>query len=366
MYIHRPREWGMSLHWGTEAVKRLLSPDLRDRIKETWTDPTLPDDSFYELPIYAGHTGELLGKTPDRSMRVTRRKMRKLFSENLDIQYGKHLSAITKSEEGVTVAFTDGSLAHGHLVVGCDGANSTTRQLLVGDAGKVQYLDLTMINFTCKFDLDTSRLIRDTHPFAFNSYHPANRMFWISAQDIGDPEDPATWTFQLIMSWPGSPRGGDEALADQEARTAFLKGMASEYAQPWRTILEKLPSDVKFGTDKVCSWRPFDWSTTTPLAGSATLAGDAAHPFPPYRGQGLNTGLEDANELVAALNHISSNSKDLRTAVQRYEKGMLARAFAEIPLSEKSASAAHDFQRIHEHPILKMGLDKASKAANNI
>jgi hypothetical protein len=67
-------------------MSKLLSPELRRRIKEAWTDPTVPDNSFYELPIYAGHTGELLGKTPDRSMRVTRRKMRKLFSEGIDIQ----------------------------------------------------------------------------------------------------------------------------------------------------------------------------------------------------------------------------------------------------------------------------------------
>ncbi|KAL4765292.1 FAD-dependent oxidoreductase [Aspergillus foveolatus] len=348
------------MHWGAQSVNKLLSPELRGRIKEAWTDPTVPDNSFYELPIYAGHSGELLGKTPDRSMRVTRRKMRKLFSEGIDIQYGKHLCAITKTEEGVTSTFADGTSVSGHLVVGCDSANSTTRQLLLGDAGKVDYLDLTMLNFTCKFDVETARLIRATHPFAFNSYHPANRMLWVSAQDIGDPDDPETWTFQLIISWPGPPRAGDTELADQAARTAYLKAMAPEYAQPWRTIIERIPDDIKFGTDKVSSWRPFDWSTTASLAGVATLAGDAAHPFPPYRGQGLNTGLEDAAELVTELAWVKSGLGELAAAVQRYEKSMLTRAHREFPLSEKSASAAHDFRRIHEHPILKIGLDRAS------
>ncbi|KAL4863236.1 hypothetical protein BDV12DRAFT_202320 [Aspergillus spectabilis] len=181
----------------------------------------------------------------------------------------------------MTATFADGTSVSGHLIVSCDSANSTTRQLLLGDAGKVNYLDLTMLSFTCKFDVETARLIRATHPFAFNSYHPANRMLWVSAQDIGDPEDPGPWTFQLIMSWPGPPRAGDADLADQAARTAYLKAMAPEYAQPWRTIIERIPDDIKFGTDEVSSWRPFDWSTTALLAAVTTLAGGAAHPFPP-------------------------------------------------------------------------------------
>jgi len=243
----------------------------------------------------------------------------------------------------VTATFSDGTSATGDLLVGCDSANSATRQLLVGkDAGEVKYLDLTMLNFTCKFDADTSKLIRATHPFAFNSYHPANRMFWVSTQDIVDPEDPKTWSFQIIISWSGKPRGED--LTDQRTRTAYLKSMADEYAEPWKTIINKIPDHIKFGTDKVTSWKPFDWSSM-PLAGSVTLAGDAAHPFPPYRGQGLNTGLLDAAELTTNLARVSSPS-ELLASVRRYEEDMLARAHREFPISTKSAAAAHDFEHI--------------------
>jgi len=253
------------------------------------------------------------------------------------------LSTIVKTGDEVTATFADGTSATGHLLVGCDSANSATRKALVGeDAGKVEYLDLTMLNFTCKFDVETSKLIRETHPFAFNSYHPANRMFWVSAMNIEDPDDPKTWSFQLIISWPGKPRGED--LLDQKARTAYLKSMAAEYAEPWKTIINNVPDDINFGTDKVPTWKPFDWSSL-PLAGSVTLAGDAAHPFPPYRGQGLNTGLQDAAELTVSLSQMSSLS-ELPAAVRRYEQDMLARAHREFPISLKSAASAHDFQSI--------------------
>lgn len=230
---------------------------------------------------------------------------------------------------------------------------------MLGDIGKVNYLDLTRLNFTCKFDPDTAKLVRATHPFAFNSYHPANRMLWVSAQDIADPSDPSTWTFQIIISWKGAPRGED--FSDQASRTAYLKSMAAEYAEPWRTIIGKIPDDIKFGTDKVSSWRPSDWSHVA-LSGTTTLAGDAAHPFPPYRGQGLNTGLEDAAKLAEELTTVST-PQDIPAAVKRYERGMLARAHSEFPLSEKSASAAHDFENIVSHVTVQLILMAHTLAA---
>lgn len=81
----------MTLHWGNEAIDRLLPPALRERIREIWCDPhyVRPPVGERFLPHYAGHTGEQLFATPaDDAMRVSRSKMRKLFSEGLDIQVG--------------------------------------------------------------------------------------------------------------------------------------------------------------------------------------------------------------------------------------------------------------------------------------
>lgn len=82
----------MSLHWGNEAINQVLPPHLRARIREIWCDPHYeqPDPKDNYLPHFAGHTGEQLFAMPvGDCMRVSRSKMRKLFSDGLDVQvYG--------------------------------------------------------------------------------------------------------------------------------------------------------------------------------------------------------------------------------------------------------------------------------------
>lgn len=100
-YLGRSREWGMSLHWGSEAVNRVLPPALQARIKEIWCDPHFVQQAGEHrfLPHYAGHTGEQLFATPaDDAMRVSRSKMRKLFSEDIDIKVTSTCSKITLNE----------------------------------------------------------------------------------------------------------------------------------------------------------------------------------------------------------------------------------------------------------------------------
>ncbi len=89
-YKHRQREWGMTLHWGSEALGKVLLPELRQRLHEACCDPFhTPAEKDGFLFSYAGHTGELLFKTPAPNARsVSRSKMRRLFGEGLDIQVG--------------------------------------------------------------------------------------------------------------------------------------------------------------------------------------------------------------------------------------------------------------------------------------
>jgi len=81
----------MTLHWGSEALGKVLPPELRQRLHEACCDPFYtPAEKDGFLFSYAGHTGEVLFKTPAPNARsVSRSKMRRLFSEGLDIQVGE-------------------------------------------------------------------------------------------------------------------------------------------------------------------------------------------------------------------------------------------------------------------------------------
>ena len=161
------------------------------------------------------------------------------------------------------------------MIVGCDGARSIVRELLVGRERAINtYLDVSLFNFPTSFNADIAKTLRAKHPIFFNSYQPSGYMFWLSTQDLIDPDRPESWLFQIMFSWVGPPR--QEELATQEARTAFIKSKASLYVEPWRTVLEAIPDDIVFGLDRIAEWRPFDWSSE-PLASRVTLAGDAAH-----------------------------------------------------------------------------------------
>ena len=91
-YTTRTREWGMTLHWGKDHLADCLPKPLFDRLQNIRADPYTilsPDQS--NLPLYNGKTGDLLTELKgENPVRVSRRKMRVLFAEGLDIQVVSH------------------------------------------------------------------------------------------------------------------------------------------------------------------------------------------------------------------------------------------------------------------------------------
>jgi hypothetical protein len=82
----------MALFWAADYIKETLPDGLRERFDEVKCDPydePGPDRAGW-LPLYNGKTGEVIVKMPGgAATRVSRGKMRKVWSEGLNIQVCK-------------------------------------------------------------------------------------------------------------------------------------------------------------------------------------------------------------------------------------------------------------------------------------
>lgn len=182
----------MTLHWGSTHIASCLPADLAARFNESYADPTQAPDAATGLPIHNGKTGDLIMEmAAEKPYRVSRKKMRNLFKEGIDVQYGKTLERcyVSDSDGKVYAEFTDATKVMGDVLVGCDGAKSRVRESIVG-AEKAQLTDshVSMFNFPCKFDAELAKNIRDRNELFITSIHPDHgTMFWLSSTSFITP-----------------------------------------------------------------------------------------------------------------------------------------------------------------------------------
>jgi 2-polyprenyl-6-methoxyphenol hydroxylase-like FAD-dependent oxidoreductase len=181
----------MTLHWGSSHIASCLPEDLAARFHEAYADPFLRPDAVTGLPIHNGKTGELIMEmTAEQPVRVSRKKMRNLFSEGIDVQYGKQVERayviddLASHNNGrVKVEFSDGNHAVGDLVIGTDGAKSRLRESIVGfEDAQLTTVPVNLFNFSYKFDAELALRIRQSNKMFINSIHPDHgTMYWLSS-----------------------------------------------------------------------------------------------------------------------------------------------------------------------------------------
>ena len=235
----------------------------------------------------------------------------------------------------MTATFADSSTATATLIVGCDGAHSITRSLILpGPQSQTEDIPYHSFNVSCTFPAKLALKLRSLDPIFTVSYNPRNFMWWYSIQDIPFADaPPETWVFQNLFSWRGSPTPAD--FPTQDSRIKFWTSFGECVAEPWKSIANALPTSlehISFPCDTANLWTPKPWNDS-PLSPYVTLAGDAAHPFLPFRGQGLNNALEDSARLVKHLVEVKGAKKSLKQAVEEYEEEMIRRAQRESALS---------------------------------
>ncbi|KAF2621178.1 FAD/NAD(P)-binding domain-containing protein [Macroventuria anomochaeta] len=368
-YQTRPREWGMTLHWGASHIASCLPEDLAARFHEAYADPSLTPDAVTGLPIHNGKTGDLiLEMGADQPVRVSRKKMRNLFSEGIDVQYGKQVVRAYVIEDSsshdngrVKIEFRDGDHAVGDNVVGTDGAKSLLRESIVGfEDAQLTTIPVNLFNFSYRFDPELSLRIREHNKIFINSIHPDHgTMYWLSIMDVPDPDKPETWSFQVMQSWNDNTTPPSVDLATNEGRLKFFKARCEEYAEPWRSVGRAVKDGTTIPMDRLTYWeKSKKWDNR---GGRMTLCGDAAHPMTPHRGQGLNNALQDASNFVSIMVSVSKGSATLAEVVQAYDDEVLERGQTEMDISLKQSYFVHDWDKLMQSPMVKIGMHQVKK-----
>ncbi|KAI8224519.1 FAD-dependent monooxygenase cctM [Colletotrichum sp. SAR 10_77] len=298
-YEDNPRTWTMALHWSRRNVEQCLPPELFAALSSAHTNPwhEPSHDEAQSLPVVDGKTGEVL-----------------------------------------VAAKVD------------DGRRVVRRKLR--DLFR-QGID----NIGCRYTAEQARYLRSKiHPIANMAVHPdQDTLFFLAVADVPDPEDPETWEFQVALSlW-----SNEDPPETNEDRMKYFKKLAEPYCEPYRSAALWVPDDTYIPRDKYAEWKSIaPWKN---FGGRVTVAGDAAHPMCPFRGQGLNNALQDAGNLVKAITAVQEGRQTLAAAIDEYDAEVYQRGKREIEISEESMFGLHHYSAIKGSPIDRMGL-KEQKA----
>jgi 2-polyprenyl-6-methoxyphenol hydroxylase-like FAD-dependent oxidoreductase len=189
---------------------------------------------------------------------------------SVSVRRGVEVVGLDQDDDAVVVHAADGSHDRVRYVVGCDGANSTVREL----AG-VHTLDLGFYYDWLIVDviLDEPRI-----------FDPLN-------VQICDPTRPTT----AVSGGPGRRRWEFMRLPHETIDEL------NDEARPWELLA---PWDVHPGNARLERHAVYTFSARYAeqwRKGRVLLAGDAAHLMPPFAGQGMCAGVRDAANVAWKL-----------------------------------------------------------------
>jgi FAD-dependent urate hydroxylase len=240
------------------------------------------------LISFLNHQGSVIGALPEQLLTVKRGALNRVlreavFEAQIPVIFGKRLVDIDASADlGASVTFADGSVAHGDVVIGCDGIHSQTRRALLSEAPRPVYTGIVDSGgFAHGLGLAPSegemRMTFGKQGFFGYQVMSSGEVYWF--ENVGGPCEQS------------------EAVTVDEWKQKLVTLHRDDHSPI---------ADVIDGTDQTIGRWPIHElpSLTTWHRGRAGLIGDAAHATSPHVGQGASLALEDAAVLAKCLRDV--------------------------------------------------------------
>ncbi len=196
------------------------------------------------------------------------------------VKWGGTCTGVVQDTEGVTVEFADGTRARARWLVGCDGAHSTVREAAgIGFPGVPVVEQFLLADVHADWERDRSTSAGFFHPDGLLLAMPMHDHD--SGTDNGD-------LWRLMADVPAL----DRRLDAEEIIARFAELVPVRAGDRDMRIRDAVWTSVfRIHRRLAADYR----------SGRVLLAGDAAHVHSPIGGQGMNTGIGDAENLAWKL-----------------------------------------------------------------
>ncbi|MCW4459942.1 FAD-dependent monooxygenase [Microbacterium sp. MPKO10] len=211
--------------------------------------------------------------------RVEGELRRRLAELGVEPEWESHVTTVTQSRDDVVAELSSGEQLHASWLVGCDGTSSTVRKSAgIGAPGVRLSERFLLADVHLDWDLDRSGTTGWIHPSGLLGVMPM--------------PDPSGDLWRVLAYDPDGSAGSSAPISEAEVLQRISEILPERSYRP----------DVRIGdAEWLSQFTVHRKLADTYRAGRLFLAGDAAHAHAPFGGQGMLTGLGDAENLAWKL-----------------------------------------------------------------